>query len=49
MLVVGPKESQSDTVNVRIRGIEQTRPLKTDEFIAIAGRKIADKQIELAL
>jgi threonyl-tRNA synthetase len=49
MLVVGPKESQSDSVNVRIRGQEQTKTLKVDEFAAIASKKIADKQIELAL
>ena len=49
MLVVGPKESQSDSVNVRIRGQEQTKALKVDEFAAIAVKKIADKQIELAL
>ena len=49
MLVVGPKESQSDSVNVRIRGQEQTKTLKVDEFAAIALRKIADKQAELAL
>ncbi|MGA2172835.1 MAG: threonine--tRNA ligase [Sedimentisphaerales bacterium] len=49
MLVVGPKESAADTVNVRIRGQEQTKTLKVDEFAAIAGRKIADKQIGLAL
>jgi threonyl-tRNA synthetase len=47
MLVVGPKEAQSDSVNVRIRGREQTKTLKTDEFIAIAANKIADKQISL--
>jgi threonyl-tRNA synthetase len=49
MLVVGPKESQSDSVNVRIRGREQTKTLKVDEFAAIASKKIADKQVELAL
>ena len=49
MLVVGPKESQSDSVNVRIRGQEQTKTLKVDEFAAIASKKIADKQVELAL
>ncbi|MGA2322915.1 MAG: threonine--tRNA ligase [Sedimentisphaerales bacterium] len=49
MLVVGPKESQSDSVNVRIRGQEQTKTLKVDEFAAIASRKIADKQVGLAL
>ncbi len=49
MLVVGPKESQSDSVNVRIRGQEQTKTFKLDEFAAIALKKIADKQVELAL
>ncbi len=49
MLVVGPKESQSDSVNVRIRGQEQTKTLKVDEFAAIASKRIADKQVELAL
>ncbi|MGD0571601.1 MAG: threonine--tRNA ligase [Sedimentisphaerales bacterium] len=49
MLVVGPKESQSDSVNVRIRGHDQTKTLKVDEFAAIASKKIADKQVELAL
>jgi threonyl-tRNA synthetase len=49
MLVVGPKEAQSDSVNVRIRGVEQTKTLKTDEFIKIALRKIADKEIGLNL
>jgi threonyl-tRNA synthetase len=49
MLVVGPKEAQSDTVNVRIRGTQETKSLKTDEFINTALKKIADKQIGLAL
>jgi len=49
MLVVGPKESQSDSVNVRIRGQEQTKTVTVDEFAAIALKKIADKQVELAL
>ena len=49
MLVVGPREAQSDSVNVRVRGREQTKTLKVDEFIAIASKKIADKQIGLDL
>jgi threonyl-tRNA synthetase len=49
MLVVGPKESQSDDVNVRIRGEQQTKTLKIDEFIKIAEQKVVDKQIEPAL
>jgi threonyl-tRNA synthetase len=49
MLVVGPKEAQSDAVNVRIRGTQQTKTLKTDEFVNVALKKIADKQIGLAL
>lgn len=49
MLVVGPKEAQSDSVNVRIRGTKETKTVKTGEFVNMALKKIADKQIELAL
>ena len=47
MLVVGPKEAQSNTVNVRIRGDKETKTAEIDKFITIAKRKIADKKIEL--
>jgi len=47
MLVVGPKEAQSNTVNVRVRGIEGTKTIPIDEFSATAQRRIADKRIEL--
>ena len=47
MLVVGPKEAESDSVNVRIRGRRETQTVKIDEFISIVKKKIADKQIEL--
>ncbi len=48
MLVVGPKEAQSDTVNVRIRGIQENKTVKTEEFLRTTIGKIADKNIELA-
>jgi len=48
ILVVGPKEIQSGTVNVRTRGIKETKSVNIDEFIAIAELKIVDKKIELA-
>lgn len=48
MLVVGPKEAQSDSVNVRIRGQEHTVQMSVDEFLQMAERKIADKNIELS-
>ncbi len=48
MLVVGPKEAQSDTVNVRIQGVKETKTVDVDEFLRIAKQKIADKEIELA-
>jgi len=48
MLVVGPKEAQSDTVNVRIRGVKENKTVRIDEFLGIAKDKIADKKIELA-
>jgi threonyl-tRNA synthetase len=47
MLVVGPKEAQSDTVNVRIRGAEQSVAVGVDEFLRTANRKIADKENDL--
>jgi threonyl-tRNA synthetase len=43
MLVVGPKEAESNSVNVRFRGSNQTRTLTVDEFLAAAKRKIAEK------
>ncbi len=48
MLVVGPKEAQSNTVNVRIRGDKETKAVGVDEFLRIAKCKIADKTIDLA-
>jgi len=48
MLVVGPKEAQADTVNVRIRGVRENETVGIDRFITIAKRKIADKEIDLA-
>jgi len=48
MLVVGPKEAQSNTVNVRIRGVEENKTVEIDRFITIAKRKIADKKIDSA-
>ena len=47
MLVVGPKEAQSDTVNVRIRGLRETKTVGIDEFLTMALNKIADKKIDL--
>jgi threonyl-tRNA synthetase len=47
MLVVGPKEAQSNTVNVRIRGDKETKTVKIGEFLRMAKRKIADKKIDL--
>ncbi len=48
MLVVGPKEAQSDSVNVRIRGVKENKTVGVDEFLAMAKRKIVDKQADLA-
>jgi len=48
MLVVGPKEAQSSAVNVRIRGIKESKTVGIDEFLRTANGKIADKKIDLA-
>jgi threonyl-tRNA synthetase len=49
MLVVGPKEAQSNSVNVRIRGGKDTKTLEVDSFIAEAKNKIAEKTEKLNL
>ena len=48
MLVVGPKEVQSNTVNVRIRAEKETKTIEIDKFIKIIKQKIADKKVDLA-
>lgn len=45
MLVVGPKEAESNTVNVRFRGSSQSKTVAIDEFLAAAKRKIAEKDV----
>ncbi|HBG79083.1 MAG TPA: threonine--tRNA ligase [Phycisphaerales bacterium] len=49
MLVVGPKEAETDSVNVRIRGGKDPVMMKVDEFVALAKNKIAEKQRDLNL
>jgi len=49
MLVVGPKESDASTVNVRIRGVKENKTVEVEAFLRIAKRKIADKKIDLEL
>jgi threonyl-tRNA synthetase len=48
MLVVGPREAQSNTVNVRIRAIKDNKTMGFDEFLRIAKDKISDKEIDLS-
>ncbi len=48
MLVVGPKEAQSKTVNVRIQGLSETKTVSIESFLEMAKCKIADKNIDLA-
>jgi threonyl-tRNA synthetase len=49
MLVVGPKEAESDSINVRIRRSKDTKTQQTDVFIAEAKNKIAEKSRDLNL
>jgi threonyl-tRNA synthetase len=49
MLVVGPKEAEVGTINVRIRGIKENKTIGVDEFLKNVEAKIADKKIDLAL
>jgi len=48
MLVIGPKEAQSNSINVRIRGVKENKTIGIDEFLKMAKHKIADKRIDLA-
>jgi threonyl-tRNA synthetase len=47
MLVLGPKEAQSNTVNLRIRGVGQTKSIDLDRFLTVAEQKITGKKIDL--
>jgi len=49
MLVVGPREAESGSVNVRIRGVKENQTIGIDEFLRTAKQKIKDKEIDLAL
>lgn len=49
MLVVGPKEAQTNGVNVRIRGGKDTKTLLVEKFIAAAKQKIEQKSSDLSL
>jgi threonyl-tRNA synthetase len=46
MLVVGPREAESNTVNVRIRGSQDSKTIPVEQFLAMAKQKIADKAID---
>jgi threonyl-tRNA synthetase len=47
MLVVGPREAQSDSVNVRIRQVKESKTAGVRDFMKIAQDKIADKKVDL--
>jgi len=49
MLVVGPKEAQSGSVNVRLRGVEQNKTIPIEEFLQTAKRKIANRETDFVL
>jgi threonyl-tRNA synthetase len=48
MLIVGPKEAEAGAVNVRAFGVEGSRTLALDDFLAVLRRKIDDKEEELS-
>ena len=47
MLVVGPKEAQANTVNVRTHRVKENKTVEIENFIKTAKMKIADKQTDL--
>ncbi|MDO8302688.1 MAG: threonine--tRNA ligase [Sedimentisphaerales bacterium] len=49
MLVVGPKEAETSSVNVRIRGSKDTKTVATDAFIIAAKAKNDKQEISLEI
>jgi len=49
MLVVGPKEAATDSVNVRIRGSKETVQMTVGAFAEAVKQKIAEKVMHLSL
>ena len=47
MLVVGPKEAGSGTVNVRMRGVKENKTVDVDVFTNVAKDKNVDKMVDL--
>ncbi|MCX5632705.1 MAG: threonine--tRNA ligase [Phycisphaerae bacterium] len=47
MLVVGPKEAETNSVNVRTRGSKDTKTMQTDIFVAEAKKKVAERNRDL--
>jgi len=47
-LVVGDKESEAGTVNVRTRGKEKTEDMRAGEFVEKIGKLIAEKSPKLS-
>jgi len=46
MAVVGPKEAQSNTVHVRVRGGQDGKAMALDAFASLLQRTIASKQTD---
>ena len=49
MLVVGPKEAESNTVNVRTRGVKENKNIDVEQFLKSAKQRIVDKTLDLNL
>ena len=49
MLVVGPQEAESGTVNVRVRGQKANKTIELTEFSGILGKAIIDKSTNITL
>jgi threonyl-tRNA synthetase len=49
MLVVGPKEAETGTVNVRVRQSQDTLTLPLDRLCSTLKAKMADRALELTL
>ncbi|MBN2457491.1 MAG: threonine--tRNA ligase [Sedimentisphaerales bacterium] len=48
MLVVGPKEAGTGSVNVRVRGVKENKTIGLDDFVAVAKPKATERTFDLS-
>lgn len=49
MIVVGPKEAETQSVNVRIRGSNESKSMPVEQFVSVMKEKVKSKTADLSL